>query len=89
MSFEEQIISKDKYTSMFQRKVEDIVCCTVHIFFNALKKNVYEHLTVRCVVWCPLSVLWLDLMNKKYSPSSAEIPERSLILNSFLNEDLS
>ena len=38
VSFEEQIISKDKYTSMFQHKVEDTVCCIVHIFFNALKK---------------------------------------------------
>ena len=38
MSFEEQVMSKDKYTSMFLHKIEAIVFIILQIFFNASKK---------------------------------------------------
>ena len=38
MSFEELIMSKDIYTSMFSRIMKDIVVNIVHIFFNAHEK---------------------------------------------------
>ena len=38
VSFEELIMSKDIYTSMFSHIMKDIVVNIVHIFFNAHEK---------------------------------------------------
>ena len=38
VSFEEQIMSKDKYTSIFSRQVEAIVFITLQIFYNTREK---------------------------------------------------
>ena len=43
VSFEEQIISKDKYASMFLHKIEAVVFIILQTFCNAYKKNVYKH----------------------------------------------
>ena len=39
MSFEEQIISKDKYASMFLCKIEAVVFIILQIFCNVCKKK--------------------------------------------------
>ena len=38
VSFEEHIMSKDKYTSIFSRQVEAIVFITLQIFYNTREK---------------------------------------------------
>ena len=55
VSFKKQIMTKNKYTSIFSRKIEAIVLLIYHIFCKACEKNVYEQLTVFCV-GC---VLWV------------------------------
>ena len=67
VNFEEQIMSKDKYTSIFSRKIEAIVFIILQIFANACKHD-YKQLTVCCVGCFILSVLWCDFMNKHMSP---------------------
>ena len=66
VNFEEQIMSKDKYTSIFSRKIEAIVFIILQIFGNACKHG-YEQLTVCCVGCFLLSVPWCDFMNKHMS----------------------
>ena len=53
VSFKKQIMTKNKYTSIFSRKIEAIVFLIFQIFCKACEKNVYEQLTVfrvGCVV---------------------------------------
>ena len=38
VSFEEQIMSKDKYTGIFSRQMEAIVFITLQIFYNTREK---------------------------------------------------
>ena len=49
VSFKKQIMTKNKYTSIFSRKIEAIVFLIFQIFCKACEKNVYEQLTVFCV----------------------------------------
>ena len=53
VSFKKQIMTKNKYTSIFSRKIEAIVFLIFQILCKACEKNVYEQLTVfyvGCVV---------------------------------------
>ena len=59
-------MSKDKYTSIFSRKIEAIAFIILQIFGNACKHG-YEQLTVCCVGCFLLSVPWCDFMNKHMS----------------------
>ena len=43
LTLEEQIISKDKYASMFLHKIEAVVFIILQIFCNACKKFFYKH----------------------------------------------
>ena len=49
VSFKKQIMTKNKYTSIFSRKIEAIVFLIFQIFCKACEKNVYEQLAVFCV----------------------------------------
>ena len=44
VSFEEQIMSKDKYTSIFSRQMEAIVFIILQIFYNTHEKIVTNSL---------------------------------------------
>ena len=53
VSFKKQIMTKNKYTSIFSREIEAIVFLIFQILCKACEKNVYEQLTVfyvGCVV---------------------------------------
>ena len=64
VSFEEQIMSKDKYTSMFLHKIEAIEFIILQIFCNVSEKNVCKQLSVCRIRFLLLSFLSHDFMNK-------------------------
>ena len=63
VSFKKQIMTKNKYTSIFSRKIEAIVFLI--LILKLLSKNVFEQLAVSCVGCFHLSVLWYDFINKQ------------------------
>ena len=68
VSFEEQIMSKDNYMSMFLCKIEAIVFIILQIFCNVSEKNVCKQLSVCSIRFLFLSVLSYDLTNKYIFP---------------------
>ena len=69
VSFEEQIIPKDKYMSIFSRKI-DVTVFILQIFRTAGGKC-SEQFPVSCAGYSPLSVLWYSFIKQQ---------KRSLIL---------
>ena len=81
VSFEEQIMSKDNYMSMFLCKIEAIVFIILQTFCNVSEKNVCKQLSVCSIRFLFLSVLsWLD-KQIHISSSSVTTAKPFLVLN--------
>ena len=65
MSFEEQIMFKDKYTSTFSRRIEANMFLNQSNILQRVKKMFYEQLAVFCVECILMGVLWYYSMNKQ------------------------
>ena len=65
MSFEEQIMFKDKYTSTFSRRIEANMFLNQSNILQRVKKMFYEQLAVFCVECILMGVLWYYSVNKQ------------------------
>ena len=89
VSFEEQVMSKDKYTSMFSCKIEAIVLIILQIFWNAreemfMNKQIYpsfcsnhktlSHLDLKLKRWLIVEDVWLGNITRVIS---SDIPSFS------------
>ena len=61
VSFEEQIISKNKFACMFF----SLLCSKSFKYFSMGMKNVYEQLTACCIGSFCLSVFWCEFITKQ------------------------
>ena len=77
VSFKEQIMSKDKYTSMFSRKIEAVVLIILQ-YLQRTWNSVYEQLTVCCKIYFVLCILWYDVMNIQIFPLRRYNPQNVL-----------
>ena len=81
VTFEEQVMSKDKYTRIFSRELETITFIILQIFCNARYKIFTNSLLFP--VWDVFffSVLWYDFGTNKNFPSFVATTKRSIILS--------
>ena len=81
MSFEEQVMSKDKYKSMFLHKIEAIVFIILQIFYNACEKMFANSYQSAAQDFCFWVFSGMTLRTNKYFSSSVTTTKCSLVLN--------